>query len=615
MIRYLLGKARSVKGKSVIASLVIGTFVVGIGYSLSASAQETNLYWGETHLHTSASVDAYVVGNYFTGPDEAYRFAKGAPVLHPRLQSRVQIDRPLDFMIVADHATRMRLQLNVLEGIPPLRDLPGYSDALAFVKDSPAGTMAPPENLPISDEMKRALVSDEVRLYGWHKQVDAAEKHNDPGKFTTFAGWEWTRNRLGNQHRVVFTASGPEATKQFVPFSVEDGENPEDLWNFLEETSENTGADFIAMPHNSNLSDGYMFPLVDSDGRPIDASYAKTRARWEPVMEITQVKGTSETRPELSANDEFANFEIHTDLLIGGQATPQAGDYARTALLRGINFQKQLGVNPFKFGFVGASDSHTGLVTVEEGSFLGKTVRDTLPQERLDNPISGLFHSWEMSASGLGAVWAKENTRESIAAAFKRREVYGTSGPRISLRVFGGFRFNKRHAQGNDLIKNGYARGVPMGGDLTAAKRRDVPGFLIHAAKDPVGANLDRVQVIKGWIDGNGEQQEKVFDVLWAGDRQIDSGGKLSAVGNTVDLTTALYENTIGAAQLLGFWEDPDFSPAQQAFYYVRALQIPTPRHSTYDAVALGVDIARTSFPATIQERAWSSPIWYTPDN
>lgn len=594
-------------------SIRIGILIFFFSLNSTLLAQDRNLYWGETHLHTNASVDAYVVGDYFTGPDEAYMFAKGAPVLHTRLQTRVQIDRPLDFMVVADHATRMRLQVNILEGAPALKDVEGYAEALEFVKNNPRGTMAPPENFPISDAMKKALVSDEVRLYSWHKQIEAAERHNNPGKFTTFAGWEWTRNRLGNQHRVVFTPSGPDITKQFVPFSVEDGENPEDLWKFLEQTSKTTGADFVAMPHNSNLSDGYMFSLVDSEGRPIDANYAKTRARWEPVMEITQMKGTSETRSELSPNDEFANFEIHTDLLIGGQATPKAGDYARTALLRGLQIQKQVGENPFKLGFIGSSDSHTGLATVEENNFLGKTVRDTLPQERLDSPLTALFHSWEMSASGIAAVWAEENTRDSIAAAFKRREVYGTSGPRMSLRVFAGFRFNKNQAQGENLVEVGYARGVPMGGDLTAAKKKDIPGFLIHAAKDPIGANLDRVQVIKGWIGDNGEQQEKVFDVLWSDHRKLDSNGKLPAVGNTVDVKNALYENSIGAAQLTGFWQDPEFNSEQHAFYYVRVLEIPTPRHSTYDAVALGVDVAKTQFPATIQERAWSSPIWYTP--
>jgi hypothetical protein len=330
-------------------------------------------------------------------------------------------------------------------------------------------------------------------------------------------------------------------------------------------------------------------------------------------MEITQVKGTSETMPELSPNDEFADFEIHRRLLIGGVAEPNAADYARTALLRGLALEAVTGVNPYRLGFIGSTDTHTGLSSAEEDDFWGKTVRDTTPQERLDFPRDNLFPTWEMSASGRAAVWAEENTREAIFAAFQRREVYATSGTRIMLRMFGGFGFDAADADAADIAATGYARGVPMGADLAAAPSGRAPAFLIQAVKDPMGANLDRVQVIKGWLDSAGEQHEQVFDVAWSGDRAPGADGRLPPVGNTVDETTALYTNDIGAAQLVTVWEDPEFDPAQRAFYYVRVLEIPTPRHSLYDAVALGVGAEATGMPATIQERAWSSPIWYTP--
>jgi hypothetical protein len=523
----------------------------------------------------------------------------------------VQISRPLDFFVVSDHAERYRYQVNFRDANPLLADLPGFVAAQAMARENPRLGMGPAPDL--DPALLEAALSDEVKAYGWGLAVDAAERNNQPGVFTTFAGWEWTRNDGGNQHRIVFTPEGPEATKAFIPFSADDGPNPEDLWAWLGETSARTGARFLAMPHNSNLSNGMMFSLADSDGRPIDAAYARERARWEPVMEITQVKGTSETMPELSPNDEFAGFEIHKRLLIGGIAEPNPADYARTALLRGMAIEHQVGVNPYKLGFIGSTDTHTGLSSADENDFWGKTVRDTTPQERLDFPKTNFFPNWEMSASGRAAVWAEENSREAIFAAFQRREVYATSGPRISLRVFGGFRFRDRDADADDLVGVGYENGVPMGGDLTAAPRGRAPRLLIHAAKDPMGANLDRAQVVKGWVDAEGVQHEQIYEAAWSGEREIGADGRLPAVGSTVDLATALYDNSIGAAQLRAVWEDPDFDPAQRAFYYVRVLEIPTPRHSLYDAVALGIDPGDTAAPATIQERAWSSPIWYTP--
>jgi Protein of unknown function (DUF3604) len=593
------------------AALRTAAFLLAAFAVWSAYAQPTILLWGDTHLHTSSSVDAFSMGNYFADPDTAYRFAKGLPVLHPRLKTRVRIDRPLDFLVVADHAERMRWQVSTRDGLPLLTRVPGYEQAAALVRDRPAATFFMPPNT-LSPEYEAAIESPEFRRGAWAAQVDAAERHNEPGKFTTLAGWEWSSNAALNLHRVIFTPSSADVVKRFIPFSNADSVRPEDLWSWLEKTAAATGAEFVAIPHNSNLSKGQMFAATDSDGRPIDAAYARQRIRWEPVMEVTQVKGTSEVNPAFSPNDEFASFEIYTKLLTREEAVPFKADYARSALLTGLSIERGVGVNPYKFGMIGASDSHTGLVSVEESNFFGKGVFDALPDERLGNTRPN-FQAWEMSASGLAGVWAAENSRGAIADAFRRREVYATSGPRIVLRFFGGFAFAADDAAAADLVAVGYAKGVPMGADLAAAPARRAPTFLVHAAKDPRGANLDRVQIVKGWLDARGEQREQVYDVAWAGERVPDAGGRVGPIGSSVDVTRASYANTLGTEQLKTVWADPDFDAGVRAFYYVRVLEIPTPRHSTYDAVALGVEVSATNKPAVIQERAWSSPIWYTP--
>jgi len=444
--------------------------------------------------------------------------------------------------------------------------------------------------------------------------VDAAERNNEPGKFTAFAGWEWSSAPdWKNLHRVIFSPSDAATLKKFIPFSSYESQKPEDLWQWLEKTEKETGVEFIAIPHNSNLSGGLMFDMVDSAGRPITAEYARTRMRWEPVMEVTQTKGTSEVRPELSPTDEFAEFEIRRKLLIGTPTPASKGDYARSALLRGLEIEQSAGANPYKFGMIGSTDSHTGFSSVEENNFLGKLAMDALPQERYRPSSPVIFPAWEMSASGIAGVWATANTREAIAAAFKRKEVYATTGPRISLRVFGGYSFSKIDASAKDIAKLGYGKGVPMGGDLWNAPKGKAPSLLIYAVKDPMSGNLDRIQVIKGWLDASGQTHEHVYNAAWAGGRKLSADGRLPAVGNTVDVQTAAYSNTIGTAQLATVWTDPDFHPAQRAFYYVRVLEIPTPRHQLYDAVALGIENKETHQPATIQERAYSSPIWYTP--
>jgi hypothetical protein len=459
-----------------------------------------------------------------------------------------------------------------------------------------------------------------IMMQPWLDEIAAAEKHNEPGVFTAIAGWEWSSHKESrNLHRVVFSAASAGQLRRFFPYSNLDSERPEDLWAWLDKTSREIGADFVAIPHNSNMSTGLMFDRVDSQGRPITTEYARTRARWEPVVEISQAKGTSEVHPALSTTDEFAEFEIFRRLFFAQQPTPQAGDYARSALLTGLELQNQVGVNPYKFGMIGSSDIHTGMSTTEESAFGGAVARDARLEDRKAAPRNrppqqaAALAAWELSASGLAGVWARANTRADIADAFKRKEVYATSGTRMQLRVFGGFDFRPAQAQARDVAEQGYRHGVPMGSDLANAPAGKPVSLLIHAARDPLGANLDRIQVVKGWLDEKGSRREKVFDVAWSGNRKIGADGKLPAVGDTVDPARATYTNTIGAAQLAIVWKDPQFNPAQLAFYYVRVLEIPTPRHQVYDTVALGMDAAQAAQPLRIQERAWSSPIWYTP--
>ena len=582
---------------------------------------QTELFWGDTHLHTSHSTDAYASTNQLADPDVAYRYAKGQPVLHPTLGNRVIIPRPLDFLVVADHSDYLGLQVYLQKDDPRLTGTANGRRLQEMMRENPGSIFrtifgANPE---FSAEELMATYRP-IMEQPWLDEIAAAEKHNEPGRFTAFAGWEWSAHADNrNLHRVVFSPASAEQLQQFFPYSNLDSTRPEDLWRWLEDTSSNIGADFIAIPHNSNMSTGLMFDLVDSDGRPITARYARTRARWEPVVEITQAKGTSEVHPALSPNDEFAEFEIYRRLFFRQEPTPQAVDYVRSALQRGLLIQEDTGVNPYKFGVIGSSDIHTGLATLDENNFMGAVARDTLPSYRQSAPrnrppeeSASPLSAWELSASGLAGVWAEENNRKAISAAFSRKEVYATSGPRIALRVFGGFNFEPEHAQANDLAATGYSLGVPMGSDLTASEGQS-PTLLIHATRDTRGANLDRIQVIKGWLDDEGNAREQIYNVAWSGNRALDNAGNLPAVGDTTNPTTASYENTIGAPQLATVWQDPDFDPEVIAFYYVRVLEIPTPRHQVYDAVALGMDAAETEQPLAIQERAWSSPIWYTP--
>lgn len=608
------GKCRTLPRRRGAPGVAVATLVYGLLGHPALAQDETHLYWGDVHLHSNYSTDAYATGNLSVTPDLAYRYARGIPILHPSLGTKVQLRRPLDFLAVTDHAINLGIDVMleehaaVLEATEWGRELIARREAgewQSFMRSSPRG--------PDRQAVMEQVFSPEVRRTAWGREIDAAEQNYLPGEFTTLFGWEWTAAPGGkNLHRVVITNADAEAARRFIPLSNYDTLRPEELWSYLEETSAEAGADFVAIPHNSNISGGLMFDEVDSDGRPITAQYARERMRWESVVEITQTKGTSEVRPELAPTDEFAEFEIRRKLLAGMPTPPDAADYARSALLRGIGFQRSIGANPYKFGVIGSSDNHVGMASLDENDFTGKLAVATLPRDRLA-PNQPIFPAWEMSASGYAAVWATENTREAIFAAFKRKEVYATTGTRIGLRFFGGFSFRAADARAADIGEVGYRKGVPMGGDLTAAPRGQAPTFLVHAAMDPLSGHLDRIQIVKGWVDAAGGTQERIYDVAWSGDREPQPDGKLPAVGNTVDIATATFSNTIGAPQLATVWKDPDFDPAQRAFYYARVLEIPTPRHSLYDAVALGVDVSETGQVATIQERAYSSPIWYTP--
>jgi hypothetical protein len=416
---------------------------------------------------------------------------------------------------------------------------------------------------------------------------------------------------------VVITTANGEQARQFYPFGSDKSQYPEDLWAWLEKTSKLTGAEFVAIPHNSNVSKGYMFSETTLRGQPITVDYARTRMAWEPVVEVTQIKGDSETHPTLSPEDPFAAFEPFNFYLQRGdeEYKPGVGDFIRSGLRRGLDIQERVGINPYKFGLIGSTDSHTGLSTAEESNFWGKMAVDSTPETKSPGVIGGRGAcGWDMSASGLAAVWATENTRQGIFSAFKRREVYATTGPRVRVRFFGGWSFDPHAADAEDLAEIGYAQGVPMGGDL---KRPAVAGeskiqFLVRAVKDPKDANLDRIQIVKGWLDRKGKTHERVFDVAWSYDRQLDAHGRLPAVGDTVNREMPHYTNTVGSPELSTLWVDPSFDPGERAFYYVRVLQIPTPRHSLYDAVALRMDPPK-EWPAVIQERAYTSPIWYTP--
>ena len=580
----------------------------------------TRVFWGDQHVHTGWSADAGAFGATL-GPEDALRFARGEQVTSS-LGEPAKLSRPLDWVAVTDHSDAAGVIFEIRDGNPNLMIDPiakRWHDMMA----SGQGVQAASEMIAAQSNNKVPSVMKDPRLAMsiWEKNTSIMEKYNEPGRFTAFIGYEWTSNAGGgdNLHRNVIYRDGKDKADEMLPMTTFDSENPEDLWKWMSKWEERTGGSLLAIPHNGNLSNGKMFALNTFEGNPLTRDWAETRARWEPMYEITQIKGDGETHPSLSPSDEFANFEKWDAANLAG-VPKQPGmiehEYARQALAEGLKLEASLGVNPFKFGFVSGTDTHTGLATAEEDNFFGKHTGVEPSPHRWEHDViktpQVTVKGWQMAAAGYTGVWATENTREAIWDALKRKEAYSTTGPRMLVRFFGGWDFVPADAQTRMPADAGYAKGVPMGGDLQTAPAGKSPTFLAAAMKDPLSGNLDRMQIIKAWADASGKLQEKVYDVAWSDGRKPGADGKLPPVGNTVDVDNATWTNTIGSPELISVWKDPDFDPKLRAVYYVRVIEIPTPRWTAYDQKRFGIKMSE-NVPMTVQERAYTSPIWYTP--
>jgi hypothetical protein len=589
----------------------------------------TRPLFGDTHTHTSYSMDAGAFGARL-GPREAYRFARGEEIMASSGQL-ARLSRPLDFLVVADHSDNMGFFPQLFSGKPEFLADPTGRRWYDMVQNGKGADAAIEIIVAFSQgKFPKALESlpgTAAYRTAWRETIDAAEEANTPGRFTAFIGYEWTSNTGGNNlHRNILFRDDRSRASLVEPYTTQKplgSDNPRDLWKWMQQYEEKTGGDVLALAHNGNLSNGRMFPMIESfTGKPVDREYAEARARWERLYEVTQIKGDGESHPFLSPNDEFANFEKwdkgNLDLSELKKPEMLEFEYGRSALKNGLKLEAQLGINPYKFGLVGSTDAHTGLAAVEEDNFFGKTSSSEPSPGRASHPFvktaKATIMGWEQTSSGYAAVWANENTREAIFDAMERRETYATTGPRMVVRFFGGWDFDPKDAQTRMPAATGYGKGVAMGGDLASAPAGKAPTFLIAALKDPIGANLDRYQIVKGWLDAKGEVHEKVYDVAWSGGRKAGADGKLPSVGNTVDVANATYTNTIGAAELIAVWKDPDFDPSQRAFYYGRVIEIPTPRWTAFDAKYFGIKLP-PEVPMTTTERAYTSPIWYTPSN
>ena len=591
----------------------------------------TQVFWGDTHLHTSLSMDAGAIGNRLS-PDDAYLFAKGEEVT-ASTGTPARLSRPLDYLVVADHSDNMGLftllndaDASFLKRAPINKEL---SDKIR--KGGKDGVEA---GLYIVDNFANGKLDESLNILPgsmpyknvWQRIVDSAENHNDPGTFSAIIGYEWTSLIKGNNmHRVVIYRDGASYARPIVPFTTTPpigSPNPRDLWKWMENYEERTGGDVLAIAHNGNLSNGIMFPdKAQFDGKQLDKEYVTERIKWEPLYEITQIKGDGETHPFLSPNDEFADYEnwdlANLNLSILKEDHMLAGEYGREALKRGLKLKGDLGTNPYKFGFLGATDSHTGLATAQEDNFFGKHSGSEPGPKRWEHLVLKFgdqkILGWEQVASGLGAVWATENTREAIFDAMERKEIYATTGSRMTVRFFGGWEFEDSDAENRLPGRIGYAKGVPMGGDLSDAPEGKSPSFLVAALKDPLSGNLDRIQIVKGWMDAAGDLHERVYDVAVSDSRKINEDGRCKTpVGNTVDVKNATWTNSIGEPEMIAVWTDPDFEAKQAAVYYVRVIEIPTPRWTAYEALRYNVSMS-SEVPMTTTERAYTSPIWYTP--
>ena len=591
----------------------------------------SQIYWGETHLHTGLSLDAGLFGNTLT-PEDAYRFARGEEI-KSSTGLPVKLGRPLDFLVVADHSDAMGLALDIKKGTPNIvADPTGKRWHEAFVQGGQAAGKAAfeliqafaqfelPEQMLVDYSPGSAPYSSV-----WENIIDAAEKYNEPGRFTAIIGYEWTSVPQGNNlHRNVILRDGGDRARQVLPLTTQPPSgttDPLDLYQWLEDYEKNTGGKALAIAHNGNLSNGWLFPVDKRySGSRVDKEYAALRARWEPLYEVTQMKGDGETHPALSPNDEFADYGTwdtgNLDLSVLKTPEMLQYEYAREALKNGLMLEKKFGTNPYKFGMVGATDSHTSLATAEEENFFSKSVSVEPSPTRVGHPFIksklGEIEGDTIVGAGYQGIWASENTREALFDAMMRKETYATTGSRMMVRFFGGWEYTDDDLRSRAPAFRGYEKGVPMGGDLTKAPRGNSPTFMVYALRDPIGANLDRIQIIKGWLDDDGETQERVYDVAWSDNRELGANGKLPPVGNTVDIEAANWTNTIGASELATVWIDPDFDPDQSAFYYARVIEIPTPRWVLYDRLRFGIELPEGT-ELTHQERAYTSPIWYTP--
>jgi hypothetical protein len=586
--------------------------------------------WGDTHLHTAISFDAGAFGATLL-PDDAYRFAKGEEVVSSTGQP-VRLSRPLDFLVVTDHSDNMGFFPNLQAGAPYVM---ASEQGRRWNKMVNAGGQ---EGVKAAGELIAAFAQDKfpkelaslpgtsVYRNTWDDIINAAEEANDPGHFTAFIGYEWTSLVKGNNlHRNVIYRDGADRARLLEPYTATPplgSTNPVDLWKWMDRYEEKTAGQVLALAHNGNLSNGIMFPETKAFGKKVGKEYVEARAHRERLYEVTQIKGDGEAHPFVSKNDEFADYgtwdQGNLDLSELKKNEMLQGEYARSALKLGLRLEKKLGTNPYKFGMVGSTDSHTGLATAQEDNFFGKHSGGEPNKDRYKHPMAKMgnheYKGFSPLASGYAAVWAEENTRASIFDAMQRKETYATTGSRITVRFFGGWEFDEKDANSRLPAKAGYAKGIPMGGDLSAPPGGEkAPTFLVAALKDPLSGNLDRIQIIKGWMDSKDELHEKVYDVAWSDDRKPDAKGKLPSVGNTVDVANASWTNTIGEPELITVWKDPDFDAKQSAFYYARVIEIPTPRWTAYESEYYKI-IMPKEVPMTTTERAYTSPIWYTPE-
>ncbi len=581
----------------------------------------TQVLWGDTHLHTQVSVDAGTMTRLTQ--EDAFRFARGEQVTTTH-GLEAKLSRPLDFIVISDHAEMYGLMPQLLAGDQEILDTEyGAKWYQNLTSGDPDVTFSTAMEIVASLSGDVPLISNDKAIRNaWNGYADLADRYNEPGKFTALIGFEWTSKGADNIHRnVIFRGDSSEA-KQTLPFSQFDSKNPEKLWAYLEGFEEKTGGDVLAIAHNGNLSNGIMFTEENYDGSPLSEDLAQLRERFEPLYEVTQIKGDGEAHPLLSPDDEFADFDTWDASNLNGTVvkTPEMlpFEYAREALKTGLKLESSLGINPFKFGMIGSTDAHTGLAAVEEENFFGKHSGvepephrwEHLVIEAPDPELS--IYGWKQAAGGYAGVWATENTREAIFDAMERKEVYATTGSRMLVRFFGGYEFSENDIMSRLPANVGYSKGVPMGGDLPVADGNRSPNFIVAAMKDPYSGNLDRVQIIKGWLESDGSTKEKIYDVVWSGERQPGSDGKLPSVGNTVDVKNATWNNSIGSPELIGYWSDPDFDPAEKAFYYARVIEIPTPRWTAYEAMRYQIEMD-AEVPMVTTERAYTSPIWYTP--